>query len=271
VKFVALLLPVLILTLAWTLLLSHSLTVAGQIETPNGLGTPLKQLRAAAYNLPADVPALLFTHGDNPNIDGEAAIFEVLWWDRPHRIIQGNSVLILPEESVYLMATLAPFPAWEELEISGLVDDPLTFDRREGALPFVATHYDGATQPAGFRPVEPVLFEDGAQLEGWRTRRIGDRLRISTLWRVIDPPPNATIQQFHHLRAVGNDELLIGADVPLSMERWQVGGRVIVMGDFFDVPPGRYTVDIGHYTLPDVVRIPHAKNADFIRLDPFEL
>lgn len=256
----------------WSVQLGDSLTLAGRVETPNGLGTPLGLLRDAAYSLPDDAPALLFTHGDDPNVDGEAASFDVLWWERPHRIVRGGELLILPDHPAYLMATLAPFQAWEELEASGLARDVLTFPRRDGALPFVATRYDGQTPPDGFTAVAPVALADGAILEGWRARRVGPRLRVSTLWRVETAPSDATtLQQFHHLRPAddaGAEPLI--SDVPLSAHRWQAGDRLVVMADFLDAPPGEYAVSIGHYTLPDLTRIPRDDGAgDSITLGPF--
>lgn len=260
------------LAAVWTVQLSASLTQAGQVETPNGLGTPLGLLRDAAYGLPDDAPVLFFTHGDDPNVDGEAAIFKALWWERPHRIVRGDSLLILPDEPAYLMATLAPFQAWEALEAARLARAVMTFPRREGALPFVATRYDGQTLPDGFTPIEPVELADGVILEGWQVRWVGPRFRISTLWRVAgDPPVSGTRQQFHHLYPAEHSasEPLMIADVPISAHNWRTGDRLIVMADFFDVPPGEYTVRTGHYTLPDVARIPRADGGDSILLGPF--
>lgn len=261
------------LAIVWGVQVGASLSQAGEQEAPNGLGTPLGWLRAAAYALPDDAPVLFFTHGDDPNLDGEAAVFSVLWWTRPHRIINGESLLILPAEPAYLMATLPPFPAWEALRSGGLAPDAdsLTFPRRQGALPFIAVAYDGASLPTGFTAIDPIRFESGAQLEGWGIRRIGERLRVSTLWRVVDSPPPSTVQQFHHLRSPDQPagEPLAGADVPLSVHQWRVGDHLVVMGDFFEVPPGDYWVDVGHYTLPDVVRFSHANAGDFVRLGTF--
>jgi hypothetical protein len=249
--------------------------VAAATETPNGLGTPLNLVRDAAYGLPGNTPVVFFTHGDDPNVDGEAAVFDALWWSRPHRIVQGESLLILPPTPSVLMATLAPFQAWEELTAAGLAHDPLTFPRRSGAEPFVAALYDGKSAPSGFTPVEPpVTFADGARLDGWRFRRVGPRLRVDTLWTVLSLPPDGTYQQFNHLQTAQtlDNGLFRGADVPLSANRWQVGDRLIVIGDFFDVDAGQYWVDVGHYTLPDVTRIARSEDgSDLVRIGPFKV
>ncbi len=261
------------LAAAWTAQIAAIMPVAASTETPNGLGTPLGLVRAAAYGLPGDAPVVFFTHGDDPNVDGEAAVFDALWWSRPHRIVQGESLLILPSAPTYLMATLAPFQAWEELTAAGLANDPLRFPRREGAEPFVATFYDGKAEPSGYTPITPpVTFADGTRLDSWRVRRVGPRLRVDTLWTVLSLPPAGTYQQFHHLQTAQtlDSGLFKGADVPLAANRWQIGDRLIVIGDFFDVPAGQYWVEVGHYTLPDVTRISRAGGgSDRVRIGPF--
>ncbi|HLV34914.1 MAG TPA: glycosyltransferase family 39 protein [Spirillospora sp.] len=262
------------LALVWAAQVAQALTLAGQVETPNGLGTPLEYTRAAAYGLPDDAPVLFFTHGDDPNVDGEAAVFEALWWGREHRIVQGGSLLILPDAPAYLMATLRPIQAWEEIDDAGLALDVQRFPRREGAEPFIATFYDGTAEPAGFTLLdEPLRLADGTQLEGWKARRVGPRLRISTLWRVLELPAQGTYQQFHHLRAADTlDQPLAISDVTISAHRWQAGDRLIVMGDFFVDEAGPFWVDVGHYTLPDGQRIPTVDGSDgLIRLGSFEI
>ncbi|MBN2303842.1 MAG: glycosyltransferase family 39 protein [Anaerolineae bacterium] len=265
----------------WSVQVGRSLDKAGDIETPGGLGTPLAVTRDAARGIPGDAEVLFFTHGDNPDVDGEPAVFSVLWWSRDHRIVQGEAVLILPPHPAYLMATLAPFQAWEEIVDSGLAVDVQTFDRRDGALPFVLTRYDGTQEPEGFIPIDPPIpLADGVQLEGWRARRVGPRLRISTLWRVIEPPEPGEFRQFHHLRTA--DQLdpgtppLYGTDVELSSHNWRAGDRLIVMGDFVPDAAGEFWVDVGHYTLPDIRRFARTDQnsnggeGDSVRLGPFE-
>ncbi|MBZ0303089.1 MAG: glycosyltransferase family 39 protein [Anaerolineae bacterium] len=265
----------LLVALAWSAQLAQGFDRAGQVETPNGLGTPLAATRRAAASVPEDLPVLFFTHGDNPAVDGEAAVFAALWWGRDYRIVQGDSLLILPPYPADLMATLRPIQAWEEIDSAGLIQAAQTFPRRAGAEPFMATEYDGATNLAGFTLLDtPIALTDGVQLEGWKARRVGPRLRISTLWRVLELPTLGTIQQFHHLRTTETLDAappLDISDVPLSAHRWQIGDRLVVMGDFFVDEASSFWVDVGHYTLPDLQRIPRGDGGDgLIRLGPFE-
>jgi hypothetical protein len=262
--------------LLWALLAGLSLDEAGRMEHGGGLGTPLHIMRGVARAVPDDLPVLFFTHGDDLNVDGEVAVFSALWWGRDHRIIQGESLLVLPPQPAYLLATLAPFQAWEEIidgRLAGEIDE---YPRRAGEGPgFVGVRYDGRDVPQGFARLEqPIPLQNGIQLEGWKARMVGPRLRISTLWRVQQAPPPGIYQQFHHLRTA---DTLTGepfgiADVPVTAHNWRVGDRLVVMGDFFVEPDREYWVDTGQYTLPDVQRVPRADSpGDSIRLGPFNL
>ncbi len=265
-----------LLALLWAVQVGASLEEAGHVAHRDGLGTPLHITRGVAQNLPADRPVLFFTHGDDPLVDGEVAVFEALGWGRDQRIVQGETLLILPARPAYLLATLAPFQAWEEIEAAGLAQDVREYPRRRDEGPgYIGTAYDGEAAPEGFTLLDtPVRFANGAQIEGWKARLVGPRLRISTLWRVLDDPPPGTYQQFHHLRTedtLAGDPFMV-SDVPVTAHNWRVGDRLIVMADFFvdDYPP--FWVDIGQYTLPDVQRIPRADgDGDHLRLGPFTI
>ncbi|MBL8134504.1 MAG: glycosyltransferase family 39 protein [Anaerolineae bacterium] len=256
----------------WTAQIAAVLQSASVARPANSaLSSILRESRDAAYAAPE--PVLFFTHGDDPALHGEAAVFESLLWDRPHRILNGDVLLILPPYPATLLATLAPFQVWEELEAGGLAVDPLAFPRREGALPFVATAYDGRDELRGFESIPPAVLGDGSTLVGWKARYVGPRFRISTLWQVeLDAPPGV-FQQFHHLRLSANPdgEPWSISDVPLSRATWRIGDRVVVMADFFEVPAGdTWVVDVGHYTLPDLWRVPRLDGGDsLIHLGPF--
>lgn len=263
------------LAAVWSALILQTLSYTAENRPPNSaLSSILRESRDAAY-LP-ETPILFFTHGDDPVTDGEVAVFKTLLWERPHRILNGNNVLVLPPYPATLLATLAPFQAWEEIEASGLALEVQTYPRRIGAEPFIAARYNGVSEPEGFTLLdEPIPFADGTTLLGWRARRVGPRLRVSTLWRVDTPNSTlGTVQQFHHLRdetAAEGDPLAI-SDVGLSYGLLQTGDRVIVMADFFDVAPGteNLTVDVGHYRLSDMTRIALEESSEtLVRIGPF--
>jgi hypothetical protein len=136
-------------------------------------------------------------------------------------------------------------------------------------------NYDGTAQPEGFNWLDsPVRFADGLELRGWKMRRVGDRLRVSMVYHVEALPAPATYQQFAHLRDTATldaEQPLLVTDVALSQQNWRVGDTLIVMADFFPQAPATFSVDIGHYTLEQLGRIPRSDGAgDTIRLGSFD-
>ncbi|MEM6527640.1 MAG: hypothetical protein AAF653_05060 [Chloroflexota bacterium] len=266
---------VVVLAIGWAGQLFRAFPFAATNHTPNGMATPLGVLQRAANSVPSDRPLLYFTHGDNPDLEGEPAIFSSLWWPRGDetRIIDGRTVLILPPYPATIMFTERPFQAWEEMRESELLLNPVEIPRRETIEPFHLTTYDGETPPVGFTLLEaPVDFAHGGTLLGWRTYTIGPRTRISTLWQATTPI-GENVQQFHHLRTSETleDEPLAVSDVSVRGHLWQDGDTVIVMADFFDLQSDTpYTIDVGQYTLPDVTRIPF-EGGDVVRLGVFTL
>ncbi len=264
---------VLVMGVAWFGQLVRAFPFAAGQHTPNGIATPLGVLQAAAQAPPPDTPLLYFTHGDDPSTQGEPAIFTALWWNRAAgtRILDGRNVLVLPPYPATMLFTERPFQAWEEMRASDLLVDTHELPRRDGVEPWQLMTYDGETAPVGFTLLaEPITFEHGATLLGWRTYTIGPRTRVSTLWQAPGALP-ADVQQFHHLRTPTTleGEPFAVSDVSVRGHTWQADDSVIIMADFFQLEPElAYTVDVGHYTLPDVTRIPHA-DSDVVRLGTF--
>lgn len=244
------------LSVIWGVRQAQYMDVASEQHTPNALNIPLKTFHQAAYGFEGET-VVYHTHGDPLTRSGQARIFQTLWWDYPaNRIINGENVLVLPDEPVVLMAELEAFQAWEELGASDLIHETFRFPARTGEPDLVATRYDGATLPAGFDPLD-VEFEHGLTLKGWRVRQVGERVRVSTLWQVTgETPTDYTVQQFHHLYHADSDSEAPDAvsDVSLSMPLWKMGDHVVVMADFFIDPEIDYQLYIGHYRLEDGVR-----------------
>jgi len=258
----------------WTVQAIQTFDLVDDQRPPNSaLSSILRESRDAARAVMASGdPIIFYAHGDDPLVaDGEVTVFETLLWGHPHRIINGDVLLILPPEQTTLLSTLRPIQAWEALEGAGLARAVDEFPRRIGALPFVATVYDGVSEPDGFTSLDPVTFGDGTQLYAYNTRWVGDRWRVSTLWRVVADVPNGVFQGFHHLYRSGDDmnaSPFLGADVPLSLHTWRRGDRVIVMADFFGVPPDDdYTLALGHYALADGARVLTDTDADRVIIE----
>lgn len=256
----------------WAGVLTRSLSYTATHLTPNGMAEPLGTLRQVAHAPNTDTPLLFFAHGDDIYTQGEPSIFRALWWERDDlRIVDGRSVLILPDAPTSLLFTEQAFQAWEEWARLDLADAVMPLPRRQGAPTFQLVDY-GGDMPNGFTLLDtPQTFAHGAVLLGWRVYQVGPRTRISTLWQANDTLTE-TLQQFHHLRT---DDTLTGepfmvSDVSVRGHLWRAGDTVIVMGDFFDLSPDvRYTIEVGHYTLPDVMRIGLDNGGDTVRLGTF--
>lgn len=259
--------------LHWLFRLSSELRYATTHHTPNGLGTPLALLEQASRAPTPNLPIVYHTHGDDPLTQGEPSIFTVLWWGRSARIVDGRDVLILPNTPATIGFTERAFQSWEELNESQLLHDAYSSPRRDPIPPFEWVMYDGQTMPYGFTPLtEPRTLAHGATLWGWRWYTVGNRTRISTLWKATQPL-SSDVHQFHHLYlSEQSGATPIGvSDVSVHGASWQKGDWVVVMGDFFDLPTqNTYIIEVGHYTLSDMVRIPHP-GGDRVRLGTFNL
>jgi len=258
--------------------LAKGLSVVALELTPGGLGTPLMWPGSAARSLMDGSPIVVHAHGDAPEFFGDVAGFSVLLWDYPHQIVDGRSVLLIPEldashPSAHLMVTFADLPAWTELQTSGLTGEIRTFPRRKGEPPYVALTLRENTL-SGFQRVEPLALANGAQLQGWRVRQVGGRMRISTWWKLAGPVVPGDYHQFNHLYLDRSTEPLTIRDVPLSSHAWRQGDTLITWADF-DQPAGSgpFWVDVGMYTWPEVQRTPVLGRAGDplapIRLGPF--
>ncbi|MDY6878024.1 MAG: hypothetical protein SWK90_17720 [Chloroflexota bacterium] len=160
-----------------------------------------------------------------------------------------------------------------------------------GALEAARRDYGRTTVRAGERLMLPVDLGHSVQLDGYSleppTIVAGGTLRLVTLWRVLSPealgpvPPgfygyDAAI--FVHVlnsagQVVAQEDRL---DVPAW--NWRAGDTFVQIHHLTtepDLPPGRYDVEIGLYTRPDLRRLPvyagGETKGDHILLDPVEV
>lgn len=136
----------------------------------------------------------------------------------------------------------------------------------------ITPQLSGETVQAGSPLKLPVNFGDAVELVGYelKTPAIlpGEPVTLVTAWRVIDPEALGPLPPQRYGRAaaifvhmleprgsvVGQEDRL---DVPAW--NWQRGDRFVQVHRFLPNPnlsPGNYTLEIGVYTRPDLVRLP---------------
>lgn len=260
----------------WAYQVNSSLRLLDKQLVANGLGMPLKAMRDLAIALPEGHEVVMHTQSDDIQTRGEPATWRVLLWERPHRIIDGWTTLLLPSTTVLLMTDVNGMPAWEEAEFAGIARDVVTLQTMENSPPATYTLYEGGV-PTGYLPIEPpVRFSNGLELVAWQQRVISGRLRISTVYRVLDVIGGLdTPRQFTHLRTTRTLEgaPLGGADIPLAYGAWRVGDTVIGIADFLEFERSvSYWVDIGHYSLGTGERFQREDGrGDSVRIGAFTL
>jgi hypothetical protein len=84
-------------------MLVQTFTTVGALElvsqelVAGGMGTPLHYPQGAVSALAADgYPVVAETLGSNTAFDGDTAVFEVLMWDRPQRLVDARSAWWMP-------------------------------------------------------------------------------------------------------------------------------------------------------------------------------
>ncbi|MHB1355569.1 MAG: hypothetical protein ACYCZF_06300 [Anaerolineae bacterium] len=261
--------------------LGQGIYLMGQSSPPGGLGTPLHYPRAAIQALKVRAAALggaeiiVSTPGDDPAFLGDAAIFETLLWGTPHRIVDGNSVLLIPGSSEAKTILLSIYPAQaalDEARMAGIVSAEQPLPRRKGELPYISWQAAGA--PQGFHTITPQTLANGAVLVGYRVRRAGDKLRLSTLWQLTRSMVTEDYHQFNHLYSTDGQTKLEGQDRPLSTHAWKAGDTLITWADFtLPQEPGVIWFDVGMYAYPSMDRVAvqdPANTTASIRLGPVE-
>ena len=244
--------------------------IATKVYTPGGISTPLGYLREAAQTVQDGTLVTVFVPGDDPTVDGDAAVWDVLLWEAPHRLVDGRHALLWREDEGWLMFVAPWLPAWDVLHrLMPRVASKATFlPKRDGEYPFVRIP-TGGERPGGYRSRTPVILANGVWLVGWDVERTAERTRLITIWRVRQAVTER-YHQFNHVYVPGQVEPLWVQDAPVSSRAWQAGDWLITWADFPPGLPSTAWFGVGMYTYPDVKRVPRRNSAnpyEPIRLD----
>lgn len=232
-------------------------TISGEL-VEGGMGTPLSYPLTAAQTIrSAGAPVVIHTSGDQIAYDGDAAVFDVLFWDYPHQIVDGRSALLIPDEPSTLLATFATLPAWEMIAQLGLEGSTAEFPRRDGEPPYMAWRKGEDVMPSLTNLAPPIQLSNGAELRGWAATEMDDgRWRLVTHWYLSQPAESQQFQQFNHLYLINGNEPSQVRDVSASSQAWAADHHLFTWV-YFDSPADAIAhFDVGMYTWPDLQRSP---------------
>lgn len=241
----------------------RGLEIARDRLTPHGISTPLEYARAAARFVAGDAPVIVVSPGDDPTVDGDAAMFDVLLWDVPHRIVDGRHVLLVPDRPAWLLFSSSWLPALDILHATLPPDTYQEFHipKREGEFPFVAVKL--TLVPRLSLGGAAIPLANGVEFLGYRWQPWDDHLRLTTFWRVRRTPPGDEYHQFNHIYTAGQEQPLQVADAAVSSRAWRAGDLLITWADFSDLPQASgLRAGVGMYAYPSLRRVPHEGKGD---------
>ncbi|MCB0036810.1 MAG: hypothetical protein KDE51_22415, partial [Anaerolineales bacterium] len=245
--------------LIWAVAVGQALSLISTELVSGGMGTPLLYPQQAVETLQTDQqPLVIHSFGDAIEFDGDAAVFNVLLWGKPHQIVDGRSVLLIPDQPAHLLSTFDDIPAWVMADKLGILTQgnvrPLP--RRTNEPPYMGVTFNGVELQPLFEVAPDLTLENGAILRGWRLDELPDgRLRLITYWYITQPTAQH-FQQFNHLYLEGSTAPDQVRDVTLSSRSWQAQNHLLTWVEFDPpaAPPARF--DIGMYTWPELQRSP---------------
>ena len=221
-------------------------------------------MRAARAFVADGTPVIAVVPGDDPAVDGDAAMFEVLLWDLPHRLVDGRHALIWPNRDAWLLFSSAWLPALDELHRRGPAGAYVEYriPKREGEWPFVAVEVKGAARPR-VQGASPVELANGVRFLGFQWEKREKGARLITAWGIEQGPPAERIHIFNHIYVPGKQEPVQVRDVPASSRAWRAGDILLTWVDFEALPQeAGARAGVGMYTYPSLQRIPRLRSSD---------
>lgn len=197
------------------------------------------------------LPVIAYMNCNDPAFCNDAAVLEVALWGVPHRLTDGQRILLLQDEADAQGSRLLFLPSTPELYHTwGLGLAP---GEQVGPYRLAQVEPGWASSLAGWTSTEPLTLANGAQLQGWRSEVRDGALRLWTLWRVASPPAQGQVQMFNHLYADGDK--VAGEDFSVSIRAWQSGDWLVFWADL-PVPEGgeALTFQVGMYDLATMER-----------------
>ncbi len=214
-------------------------------ETPNGFGTPLGALLNtvdAAKQQKADwnfSEVLVVGEGDDPSEDEFPAVMNVLLRDVPHRFVNGNEAVVVPQGGAAIILQ-SPLLRTNDWYMTCAREQGCVRQEVERGLAVVSVPSGTTVQVATPFP-EPRRLANGVELIGWEESPVW-----TVIWRPGFVPAAADYHFFNHAQNGQVD----GAGYP---SRYWRDGDVYL--SFFDFQPSG-PVRVGMYEYPAVTNVP---------------
>jgi hypothetical protein len=217
----------------------------GSRETPGGFGAPLGSLLNAvdaakttqAENALPEV--LVISDGDDPVVDDFPAIMDVLLRDTPHRFVNGDEAVLVPQGGAVALLQTPSLSASEWYEAC-MREQNCTSKEVERGMQVVAVPPGINVRIENPFP-EPRILANGVEFLGWDN---GDGWRV--IWRPGFIPAASDYHFFNH----ATNGQVDGVGYPSHY--WRDGDVII---SFFDLQPDG-TVRVGMYEFPSVKNVP---------------
>ena len=256
--------------------LTQGLNIIAKQLAPGGMGTPLSYPQAALdKTLNGADQAIVVSHSDQIEFEGDPAVFHVLGYENDVRLVDGTASLLIPadnNERVGQTFTFDFIPAWsmaQRISDGAILDES---PRREGEPPYRILDLS-ADQLIGFTMLaDSVALENGATLTGYQINQVNDsQLEFITLWQIGEDATGEHVQQFNHLYIEGGEGPAEVRDIYTSSRAWRAQDSLVTWV-VFNVPEGAKPIYLhtGMYTLPNVERVPKSQ-ADGDPLFPIQI
>lgn len=232
--------------------------------TPGGFSTPL------ALHLEAVEEAgrmrerrggevLVASAGENPEIDGTAAIYDALLAGVPHRFVDARRSALFPgRPAVVLLAAEAGDATGAALyKDSAREQIAVPLRRGEGAVQILSI-----AEPLAPEVVldEPVLFANWVRLTGYDPLEVGEDglARWRLYWHPGDNPDPADYHLFNHLLDAGGNRIAQSDAAAFAPWQWRAGDTVISTFelDLPDEVAQPLTIRTGFYRYPSLESVP---------------
>ncbi len=257
---------------AWQVYLEQSfLRFVAQYDTPDGygpvIGPTLEAASLAAEAAAGGAEILVVARGDDPIWDNLPSAFDVLLpRDLPHRLVDGQQALVVPQWPVVYVTTPEAEGALAVLQgHAGTV--PVEQVAAPGGQSFWVLRRENQSRDdvlEGLTPLEaPRRLSNNVELLAYAVEgelRAGGTAQITLAWWLDGPPPEGTgYHQFAHL--VDADGLKFGQHDLSSFPAasWRTGDLVLTRFQIAiddAAPPGAYWIRMGMYSYPEVVNVP---------------